>query len=98
VSDPRRRCSSRTCLGDEDVERVRAGEAGVCFALHGQQADLGAVAMTDDEVMVGGERRERCRRPLYVMALDFRVGAFTAFQKRVSAKRDDDAHLSRPVP
>ena len=50
-------------LGAEDVERVRPVELRVGGALQGEQADLRAVAVGDDELVLLGERRPGRGRP-----------------------------------
>lgn len=42
-------------LGAEQVQRVGGAQSGVGRALHGEQADLGAVAVGDDDLVIMGE-------------------------------------------
>ena len=83
-------------LGAEHVERVRRGQVRVGGALQRQHADLGAVAVGDDQLVLGGQRGQRVDRAATLRLLHVGVRLLAALQQRVAAERDDDAHLSRP--
>ena len=84
-------------LRAQHVERVRVRQRPVVGAFERKHPDLGSVAVTDEQIVVLGERREGVRGRPDVAELDAGVGLFVAFEERVAAERDDDAHVSRPA-
>jgi len=83
------------CLGDERVQWVGAGQGQVVLALQGEHADLRAVAVADEQLVVRGERGEGPGGRLDVLDLDDGVGLLAASQECVAAERGHDAHVSR---
>ncbi len=81
-------------LSTQDIQRVGSGQGGIRGAFDGQQADLGAVAVRDDEFVVTGECGEGGDGPVDVGLLHRGVGAFAPVQQGVAAEGDDDAHGS----
>ena len=82
-------------LGAQDIERI--GLVGlVGGTLEREQADLRAIAMADDQLMLGGNRRQRLRRDMDVCALRLRRHRLAALEQRVAAESDDDAHGQSP--
>ncbi len=84
-------------LGAEHIERIRAGQQRVLRALHGQQADLGAVAVREHQLVLAGQRHQGLHRLPDVRLLGGGVGPLTAFQQRVTAQRGDDPHSAVPI-
>jgi hypothetical protein len=82
-------------LGTEGIQGIGPGQGGIALALHGQEPDLGSVAVTDDQLVRGGERREGLRRALDVMVLNRGVGLVVALQQGVAAEGDHGQHASR---
>ena len=80
-------------LRAEHVERIGL-DLLVRGALQREQPDLRAVAVADDELMLGGHRRERVGGDPHVGALVFGGHRFAAPQERVAAQRGDDEHGS----
>ena len=80
-------------LGDEGIEWIGMGEVRIARALEGQQADLRAIAVRNDEVMVKGERCKRldCRNDVLLLELGER--GLASFQERVASQGDDDSHM-----
>ena len=85
-------CAPRTSNGYGVVE-VRVGGA-----LQREQPDLRAVAVRDDELVLGGERGQR-RAPPRRRWRSWTCGVrpLAPLQQGVAAEGDDDAHLSRPA-
>ena len=82
-------------LGAEDVEReVRGVEPAL--GLKGEEADLGAVPVRDDELVLPREGRERHRCPAHVRALPLGRHRFAAAKQGIPPEGDDDAH-AKPV-
>jgi hypothetical protein len=75
----------------EDVEGI-SFHLGVGGALQRQQADLRAVAVADDQLVLARHRRERLSRDADVAALVFGAHRLAAFQQCVAAKGCDDEH------
>ena len=83
-------------MGAEQVEWVRV-DLGVGGALQRQEADLWAVAVRDDELVLKRDRGERLARHARVDALVLRRQRLAAPKQRVAAERDDDAHPQLPI-
>ena len=81
-------------LGPQDVEGVGVGERGVLGALQGQQPDLGAVAVGDDQIVIAGQRGQGVGRGGDVVLLDLGVGGLAPLEQGVAAQGDDDPHVS----
>ena len=80
-------------LRAEDVERVGWHHV-VGGALERQEADLGPVAVGDDELVLDGDGSQRLTGDAHVLALVVARHGFAAAQQRVAAKGDDDPHVS----
>ena len=78
-------------LGAEDVERIGL-DLLVRGALEGEQADLRAVAVRDDQLVLVGDRGQLLGRDAHVRALLLGGHRLAALEQRVAAQRDDDAH------
>ena len=83
-------------LRPEHIERV-GRDVGVGRRLQGEQADLGSVAVGDDQLVVTGELGEAARGFGDVAALKLGLSRLAALQQRVAAERGDDAHLLPPL-
>src|SRR4051794_24252219 len=82
-------------LGDENVERIGV-DGRVGRALQREQADLRAVAVGDDQLVVGRHRGERLARRAGVLTLVLGGQRLPAPQQRVASEGDDDAHAQLP--
>lgn len=71
-------------LGTQQVQGVGSAEGGVGRALHGEQADLRAVAVGDDQLVFLREGRQGGGDPVDVGLLDSGVRAFAAVQQGVA--------------
>ena len=80
-------------LGAEDVERID-GHVRVRGALEGEETDLRAVPVRDDELVLERERRESLAGRPCVRPLVLRRERLTAAQERIATECDDDAHVS----
>jgi hypothetical protein len=80
-------------LGAEHVQRVRR-HVGVGLGLQGQQADLRAVAVNDDQLVFHRHCGQTPCGDAHVVQLVLRSGDLLAAQQRVAADGDDDAHLA----
>jgi len=83
-------------LGDQGVEGIGAGQRVVVTALEGQQADLRAVAVGDDDVVGGGRRRQGRRRLGDVLELHGGVRRLASPEQGVATEGDQDAHRDPP--
>jgi hypothetical protein len=81
-------------LGAERVERIWLTEGRVSFTLQGKQADLRAVAVTNDQFVLGGKGREGVRCAPHMPLLDHGIGLFAAFQERIATQGNHDSHIS----
>ena len=80
-------------LGAENVERVGA-DAGVGLALEGEEPDLRAVPVRDDDVVSPGELGHGPHGDADVPLLDRGLGGLTAPEQRVPTEGADDPHVS----
>ena len=83
-------------LRAEHIERIGMRQRRVTGAFHREHADLRAVAVGDDHVVLAQEGAERGRRAGDVRFLDVGVGRLAAFQERVAAQRGDHLHDRLP--
>ena len=79
-------------LGDQGVERIDVGGQVRVGRRRGQQAHLGAVAVGDHELVLGGEGLEGGHGEADLGDLDRRVRGGPAGQEGVTAESEDDAH------
>ncbi len=68
----------------------------VAGALEREQADLRAVAVGDDEVVVTRDRSECSHRVLDVMGLYFGIRRLTPLEQSVSSQGGHNPHVSPP--
>src|SRR6266540_1270271 len=81
----------RLALRAADVERHRRNEMTRLLVLHEDVADLGPVAVRDDQVVPRlDELRETRRRPLNAPALARRIRGFARREERVPTNRHDN--------
>ena len=83
-------------LRAEDVQRVGV-DLLVRRSLEREQTDLRAVAVRDDQLVVGRQRGERPACGSHVHTLVLCGQRLTPAEEGVAAQRDDDPHLSRPA-
>lgn len=83
-------------LGAEQVQRIGGAEGGVGRAFHGEQADLGAVAVSEDDLVLVSQSSQGGGHPVDVRLLDGGVGALAAVEQGVAAEGDDDTHGFSP--
>ena len=76
-------------LRAQHVERIRV-DGVVGRGLQRQQPDLRPVAVRDDELVAGGDRRDPFGRRPDVGPLVLRRHRFAAPQQRIAAEGDDD--------
>ena len=84
-------------LGAEHVERIGL-DVLVGGALQREQADLRAVAVRDDELVVAGDPRESARGDPDVRALVAGGHRLAPLEQGVAAESDDDAHRTGLPP
>ena len=78
-------------LGAEHVQGLRP-DLGVGLALQGEQADLGAIAMGEHELMVGGELGHGAGGHGDIVTLSVGVGRLSVVQQGVATQGHDDPH------
>ncbi len=83
-------------LRAEDVQRVGV-DLLVRRSLEREQTDLRAVAVRDDQLVVGRQRGKRPACGSHVHTLVLCGQRLTPAEEGVAAQRDDDPHLSRPA-
>ena len=81
-------------LRAEHVQRVGPCQGRVGRALQREHADLGTVAVGDDELVPVGQRRERLHGRGALARWVVGLGLLAAFEQGVAADRDDDPHRS----
>ena len=72
-------------------------EHGIGGALVGQQADLGPVAVGDDQVVVAASGASAATAAATCLLLDLGQRDLAAFEQGVAAHRDHDAHRQSPM-
>ena len=72
-------------LGSQNVQRVRVGQRRVSSAFQGQQPDLGAVSMGDDQCVLSGQGGQGPYSRLDVVGLDLRIRWFAPLEEGVPA-------------
>jgi hypothetical protein len=80
------------CFGHQGVEGVRMGEGGIPGAFQRQEANLGSIAVRDDQVVVEGERGQSFHSRDYVLLLNLGSRCFAALEECIAAQGDDDPH------
>jgi hypothetical protein len=61
------------------------------LTLEGEQSDLGAIPMGDDDLVVAGELRDRADSGRDVRALSLGVGGLTTAQERIATECNDNS-------
>jgi hypothetical protein len=84
-------------LGPQHVQRVRL-DLGVGLRLQRQQADLGSVAMGDDELVLSCQLGQRLGRQGDVDLLGAGLGSLPSAEQRVPTEGDDDPHREPQLP
>ena len=84
-------------LGPQHVQR-RVGHLLVGRLLQGQQTDLRAVAVRDDQLVALGDRRQAIAGHPNVLPLVLDRHRLTPAQQGISAQRHHDPHQTPPTP
>ena len=83
-------------LGAQDIQGIGTGEHGIGGALVGQEAHLGAVAVGDDELVVGRQTGQGGDGHGHVALLDLGDRDLALLEERIATDRHHQPHLGYP--